>query len=330
MNCNEEFITKFLGKFTLEYPQIDQLKIRSLIYESLNNLEVVTVNKSITLSDMEEKIHYYVSVKKLEGLSVNTIKNYLYVLNKFSRTINKPVRSITTNDIRMYLSLDTANNSNTTINSKQSILKSFFEWLDLEELIDKNPAKKLKPIKVPKRLRKSLTIEELELLRDACISLRERAVIELIYATGCRVSEVVKLNKSDLNFIDNSILVIGKGNKERIVYFSPKTKVHLNKYLNMRVDNSPALFVSTKLPYERVGKRTIERVVKAIAERAGIDKKVFPHLIRHTTATIAHQSGASLTTIQHILGHSNPSTTQIYAEASQESINHEYKQFFIH
>jgi integrase/recombinase XerD len=208
-------------------------------------------------------------------------------------------------------------------------LKSFFGWLELEEYIPKDPTRKLKAYKLPKRLRKSLTVEELEMLRDSCKTLRERSILEWIFSTGCRLSEVINTDIDDLNFKDYSVRVIGKGNKEREVYFSPKAKLYLDKYLASRKDSCPALFVTLRKPIHRLGARGIQKEVDKIAVKAGFDKAVFPHLLRHTMATLGVQSGAKLTTIQHLLGHDDPSTTQIYAETSLEEVRLEYKQHLI-
>lgn len=221
-------------------------------------------------------------------------------------------------------------NKNSTKNNKQFILKSFFNWLEEEEIIIKSPARKLKNIKTPKLLRKSLSLTELEKIRIACSNDRDRALIELFFATECRLSEIINLNVEDLSFNTLSIKVIGKGNKERIVYFSEKTGVYLNNYLNSRIGDNVALFTSLKKPYQRLTQRGVQDIVKRIASRINLDRSIYPHIFRHTTATLAHSSGASLTTIQSILGHSSSATTQIYAEMNEDNILNDYKKYFIH
>lgn len=332
MNCNEEFVIKAIGKLTLEfnYDWEQQRKVRDCLYYSLYNYEVVSLEKALVKGDMQEKIILYLSVKKLAGYSIATLKNYKYVLDKLSIFLNKPVATITVNDLRMFLVVNSEGKKKSTINSMIFYIKAFFSWLETEDLIPKNIAKKLEVTKLPKRLRKSLTLEELELLRIACKSNRERALIEFLFATGCRVSEVVNCNIEDLNFNESTIRIIGKGDKERIVCFGEKTKLYINKYINYdrRKDNDPALFVSEKFPYNRLSKRGIELIITNIAKRADFDKRVFPHLLRHTMATLGLRNGADLVTIQHLLGHTTPNTTQIYAENSLENLKHEYKQHF--
>lgn len=328
MNCNEEFVVKAVGKISMEYPLLDQLKLRDVLYNALYNYNVLPIEQGLVASDIEERMMLYLACKKLEGKSEKTLYNYRLILQKFSGHLIKPIAAVTIMDLRMYLAITTKGLKPSTINTIMSTFKSFFSWLELEEYIPKNPAKKLAPYKQPKRMRKSLTAEELEKLRYACKTLRERAIVEFLFSTGCRVSEVVNTNKENLRYNDLSLRVVGKGNKEREVYFSPKAKLYLEKYLLSRNDNCPALFVSSKFPNTRLGARSIEVEIKKIASRVGFDKSVFPHLLRHTMATLAIQSGAKLTTIQHLLGHEDPSTTQIYAETSVEDVRHEYKQSF--
>ncbi|NFO88537.1 integrase [Clostridium botulinum] len=330
MNCNEEFIVKAIGKLTLEfnYNWQEQSKIRELLHLSLYNYEVVSVEKSLISSDLKEKIILYLQIKKLENYSIATLNNYMYTLRHFSDYVIKPVATINKNDIRYFLATTYNGLKPSTINNKLACLKAFFEWMEQEEIIPKNPARHLNGTRLPKRLRKALTIEELEKVRLACINVRERALVEFIFATGCRISEVVATNVNDVDFSNNTLKVIGKGDKQRIVFFSDKTKLHLKNYIDTRKDNKEALFIATKKPYNRVSRRALELTVSKIGKRTNIGKSVFPHLLRHTMATLGLQSGADITTIQHLLGHTTPSTTQIYAENSLDNLKHEYKQHF--
>lgn len=331
MNCNEEFIVKAIGKLTLEFgfDWQDQRKINEILHLALYGYDVMTTESSLVGSDIEEKIMLYLQVKKLEHYSKATLQNYFYTLRKFESFIKKPIATVTKNDIRFFLANCYPNCKASTINSKIFCLKGFFQWLTDEEIIPKNPARLIKDTKIPKRLRKSLTVEELEKLRISCNTDRERAILEFIFATGCRVSEVVNVNISDIDFNSNRLKVIGKGDKQRIVYINDKTKVYLLKYLDTRKDNNPALFISEKFPYDRIGKRGIEVVISKLGERANLGKPVYPHLLRHTMATLGLQSGADITTIQHLLGHTSPCTTQTYAEQNNANLQHEYNQHFI-
>ena len=176
---------------------------------------------------------------------------------------------------------------------------------------------------------KALTIEELEIIREACLTHRERALVEVYYATGARLSEVQKLNKDDIDWQTMSVRVIGKGNKERTVYFSFKATYHLKKYLMHRVDTEPALFITERKPYRRLSNRGIQREIGKIAARSGIQKKVHPHVFRHTFATLLLNNGADIVSVQGLLGHADPATTQIYAQITDEKRKQAHKQFLV-
>lgn len=267
----------------------------------------------------------YLAVKRLDGLSEKTLQNYKYNLEIFASHLIKPLATINAMDLRMYLAARCKKMKSTSVNGQISILKSFFSWLANEEYIPKNPTVMIKRTKEPKRLRHAMSEEEVELLRQGCKSDREKALIEFLISTGCRLSEVVGVDVSDVNWFEQSLHVIGKGDKERKVYFSIKTKILLKKYLATRKDTNPALFVTSKAPYGRLGGRSVEREIKKIAARTEIDKSVYPHLFRHSFATHKLNSGMPLPVIQNLMGHEDSATTLIYAEISQENIKHEYK-----
>lgn len=329
----EEFTVKLIGKISLEYPQINQQNLRQIIYEAINNYEITARETALVASDIPDRAAMYLAVKKLDGLSKTTLYNYKLHLEKFAKTVVKPLTMITTNDIRLYLAVisKSKNLKQTSLATEISMLKSFFGWLTVEEYITKNPMVKIKQPKKEKRLRKSLTQEELELLRDACKTERERAILEFLFSTACRLAETEKVNIKDINWNTQSLRVIGKGNKERIVFINAKAKIYLEKYLAYRENldklANPALFICSKHPYSRFGRRSIEREINDIAIRAGFIKSVFPHLIRHTTATLGLKSGMSLTSVQKILGHSDPGTTEIYAEIGDDTVQEEYKKY---
>ncbi|ACQ52724.1 integrase [Clostridium botulinum] len=321
----EEVVIKLVGKLSLEFPEIDQRKVRTIAEEVLYKYRVLPEETGLVTSDIEEKLQIYLASKKLDGLSLKTLKNYQYNLAIFADHLRKPLGTITTMDLRMFLAVRCKNMKATSVNGQISILKSFFGWLHDEEYIPKNPAKKLKQTKEPKRLRHAMTEEEVELLRQASKTDREKALVEFLISTGCRLSEVVGVNKDDLNWHEMSLNVIGKGNKERKVYFSTKAKILLKKYLLTRKDDNEALFVTSKRPHGRLGGRSVQREIKKIANRAGLNKSVYPHLFRHSFATCKINSGMPLPVLQHIMGHESPSTTQVYAQLSEENIKYEYK-----
>lgn len=218
---------------------------------------------------------------------------------------------------------------NTSIETEKSILKSFFGWLEQEDYITKSPAKKLKPTKIDKKLRGSLTIEEVEILKESCKTLRERALVEFFYCTGCRLDEAYKLNRNDIDWQNMCVKVLGKGSKERIVPITAKAKIHIQKYLLSRTDDCEALFITERKPIHRMGHRAIQREIKKIGIRAGIKKNIYPHLIRHTTATIMLNNGAELAAVQNLLGHTDPGTTQVYLDVSNQYVQEQYRKHFV-
>lgn len=326
MDCTDEVVVKLVGRLTLDFPELElkQLALRNSIEDILYKYQVTSKETSLLASDIEDKMKLFIATKKMEGLSEKTLRNYWFDLSKFAAYMHRPINSITANDIRMYLASRCRDLKPGTMNTIIWGLKSFFAWLANEDYIVKNPMLKIKPTKVDKYIRKALSDEEMELFRQACKTDREKALVEFIYSTGCRLSEVVNVDKKDLNWSEMSLMVFGKGRKERKVYFSAKCKILLQKYLATRQDENTALFVGIRYPYGRVHGRGIEVIIKKIASRIKDGKNIYPHLIRHTFATHKHNSGMSLTVLQKLMGHSSPETTMIYARLNDENVKHEY------
>ncbi len=267
--------------------------------------------------DIKNKIWTFISAKKIEGLSKKTLKGYKIQLHKFASIVQKSVEDITTADIRNYLG-ESAELKASTISTKLSTLKSFFSWLTGEGIIPKDPTSQIKQPKKEKRLPKALSFEDLEIIRESCVTLRQRALTEVFYSTGCRLSELVGMNITDIDRANKQAKVIGKGNKERTVFFTWKALRCIDMYLKSRNDDCPALFVTSRKQYRRLGDRAVQKEVAKIAVKANLDKEVHPHIFRHTLATHLLENGADLVTVQQILGHEDPATTQIYATLTEQ------------
>lgn len=307
---------------------VDAQKLAIRLEEIVSNYSITRKTDEEIEQDLTEKIELFIAAKQLEGLSGETLKGYQIELGLFAKYMNKATVQITTGDIRSYL----ASNKDvmlSTMGKKLSVLKSFFVWLVQEEVLLRNPASKVKAPKTPKRLSKALSIEELELLRESCKTIRQRAFIEVLYATGCRLSEVHQINISDIDFQAMSCRVIGKGDKEREVYFSFKAMYHLKKYLNSRTDDCEALMATERKPIRRLSKRGIQREIGIIAKYAGLEDKVSPHVLRHTFATLTLNNGAELVAVQELLGHSSPDTTLRYARITEERKKEQHKKFLV-
>ena len=235
------------------------------------------------------------------------------------------------NDVKAYLYnfQKTRNVSNRTLDSVRSVLSSFFSWASAEGYLDKNVMISVKPIKYRRKQRGSLDDYELEKLRSACDTIRDEALVEFLYSTGCCVSELVNVNKEDVNIKDGKVTLIGKGDKERKSYLTAHASLALQEYLKSMDDDNNALFVSKVKPHNRLKKGAIEKIIDELGVKAGIEKKVYPHLIRHTTATMGLQHGMDVTEIQKMLGHANIETTMIYAEVNQNDVKTSHKKYII-
>lgn len=235
------------------------------------------------------------------------------------------------NDVKAYLYnfQKTRNVSNRTLDSVRSILSSFFSWASAEGYLEKNIMISVKPIKYRRKQRGSLDDYELEKLRSACDTIRDEALVEFLYSTECRVSELVNVNKEDVNIKDGEVTLVGKGDKERKSYLTAHASLALQEYLKSRDDDNDALFVSKVKPHNRLKKGAIEKIIGELGVKAGIEKKVYPHLIRHTTATMGLQHGMDVTEIQKMLGHANIETTMIYAEVNQNDVKTSHKKYII-
>lgn len=327
LTAGEQLLSEVVG-FISELVPINVEQTKSKLSSIVSKYHIKRVERDEVHPDLTEKIELFVTSKKLEGLSEATLEGYYQELTPFAKHVKKRVENVSSADIRVFLG-QFNHLKMSTVGKKLYVLKSFFGWLAAEEFIQKDPTAKLKAPKTEKRLPKALTIEELEMLREACVTVRQRAFIEVLYATGCRLSEVHQLNIKDINYQSMSCTVIGKGNKEREVYFSFKALYHLDKYLKARTDDCEALMVTERKPSRRLSKRGIQREIKAIAKRAGLASKVSPHVLRHTFATLTLNNGAELVAVQELLGHSNPDTTLRYARITEERKREQHKKFLV-
>lgn len=290
---------------------------------------VITREEEQTKGDMVRRVSQFLAAKRIDGLSERTIRNYRYTLGLFTEQVHKQAARVTADDIRTYLAylLERRKLSESSLGTHINTLRSFFTWLLDEEITKRNPMSKIKSPKIDrKRSRRPLTEEELERLRDACQDYRERAVLEFYYSSGCRLSEAVGVPLSAVDLEGRSLVVIGKGDKQRTVYFSVRARLMLEEYTRRRKGGT-ALFCSSKAPYRPLCQRSIEKIVERIGQRAGLAERIHPHLLRHTMATLAYNRGMPLAMIQELLGHEDPGTTQIYASMSQDTVRREYERF---
>ena len=277
-------------------------------------------------SNLPRRVEAFLAAKRIDGCRPKTIKGYRERLKLFMTQCSKPVQQITTDDLREYLAylVDERHLMDNSVQAHINTLRSFFSWLVDEDNIRKSPMCKIKSLKIDKlRSRHPLTVEQLELVRDGCRGYKEKALVEFLVSSGCRVSEVAGLRVDDIDWRDRKCKVIGKGNKERTVYFSVRAKLMLQLYIEGR-KGGEALFSSSRAPYEPLSDRGIEKIISKLGKRIGMERPLYPHLMRHTFASHALNCGMELTIIQHLLGHSDPKTTLIYAEIDPIRVQYEY------
>lgn len=278
----------------------------------------------------EESVKLYILCMKAKGVTDGATANNWFALRKFVRSIGKPLREVTTNDIRAYLLRYQMENGtkNSSLDKIRQAINRFFEWCVEEEIINRNPCKKIPKIKGEQPDRHALTEEQMEYCRMSCRNKRDTALLEVFYSTGARISEIARLNQDDIDWFEGSVKVFGKGKKYYTVYLNAKSRVALKAYLNSRKDNNQALFITAR-GARRLSVSSIRKFIEAIGRRAQIKDVVCPHVLRHTMATTAFRNGASLEMVQHMLNHASPATTQIYAEMDRSKVAAEHKRTVI-
>ncbi len=315
-------------------PHLNEVQISELnknLKLVLKDYDVIKKDKNLTIDETKENhelLINFLSAKQIEGCSERTIAYYKSTIFKMLDSLNLKIEDITTDDLRRYLSeyKNQTNASKSTIDNIRRVLSSFFSWLEDEDYLLKNPVRRIHKIKTRKVVKEVLSDENFEILRDNCNTLRDLAMIELLASTGIRVGELVNLNIDDVLFNERECIVLGKGDSERVVYFDAKTKIHLQKYLESRKDHNPALFVSFKKPYNRLGINGIERRIRELGNEANI-KKVHPHKFRRTMATNAIDKGMPIEQVQRLLGHVQIDTTMQYAMVNQSNVKIAHRKF---
>ena len=283
----------------------------------------------ITCAGTPDIVKYYLASKAIARRSSGTLKQYRYKLMHFFDCVRKPYSEITANDIRMYLYRFRIehNASDCYVDGVRVTLSGFFSWLCENEYISRNPVLKVEPIKHEKKRREPLSSLDLEVLRWKAADVREKALIDFFFSTGCRVSECADVRLSDIDWQLRAVRIRhGKGNKARTVYFNAEAEVSMREYLKTRTDNTDALFVSCRAPHQQLKAHALENIVKKTAKRAGL--RVFPHKLRHTFATSGLRGGMPLEKLQALLGHEDPRTTLIYAKLNQQDLRLEHQRVY--
>lgn len=305
-------------------------RLKAVLTSELHNVEIIEKNDCATQQTQENEhlLNSFISAKKIEGCSDKTLAYYRNTIERLLVTLSLAICHISTTDIRSYLSdyQEEHQSSKVTIDNMRRIFSSFFAWLEDEDYIAKSPVRRIHKVKTDSLVKEVLSDEQLEQLRDCCTNKRDLAIIDILASTGIRVGELVKLNREDIDFHERQCVVFGKGNKERVVYFNARTKLHLQQYLNERTDDNPALFVSLNSPHSRLTISGVEVRIRKLGQSLSMPK-VHPHKFRRTLATMAIDKGMPIEQVQRLLGHVRIDTTLHYAIVNQNNVKLAHKKY---
>lgn len=305
-------------------------EILEIISMELSKYEIQTklTDSEEVKRDNQNLVNLFLSAKCIEGCSDKTIHYYQTSIEKLLISISKEIRDINTNDIRCYLAEQQNEKqlSKVTIDNLRRIFSSFFSWLEDEDYITKSPVRRIHKVRTDTLIKEVLSDENMEILRDSCTEIRDIAMIDLLSSTGIRVGELVKMNRDDIDFQERQCVVFGKGNKEREVYFNARTKIHLKRYLETRIDDNSALFVSLSSPYTRLTISGVESRLRILGKRVNL-LKVHPHKFRRTLATMAIDKGMPIEQVQKLLGHVKIDTTLHYAIVNQNNVKLAHRKY---
>ena len=301
-------------------------KQRELLHDTL--LHCVECCETEPEEDKFSLVKLFLAAKRVEGCSDKTVRYYDSTIRNVLGRIGKDIKSIQTDDLRIYLDeyQSRSHASNVTIDNIRRILSSFFSWLEDEDYIAKSPVRRIHKVRTCKTVKETYSDEALELMRDHSGCPRDLAIIDMLASTGMRVGELVKLNRDDIDFENRECIVLGKGNKQRKVYFDARTKIHLQNYLRGRSDGNEALFVSLQKPYNRLLISGVEIRLRELGRKLELNK-VHPHKFRRTLATMAIDKGMPIEQVQQLLGHQSVDTTLQYAMVNQNNVKLSHHRF---
>ena len=319
----EEKIVTILNEMS-KYLSIAQMKkLQEVMLDAFSG----KIEKRKQISN-QEYLKMFLAAKTIEGCSKRTIQYYRVTIEKMLTVMNQPIRKISTDDMRSYLSQYQEWNgcSKVTVDNVRRNISSFFSWLEEENYILKSPMRRIHKIKTNQQVKEIITDEDIERLRDSCKCKRDLAIVDLLYSTGIRVGELVNLNISDVDFEARECVVFGKGGKERKVYFDAKSKLHLQAYLSSRVDDNEALFVTLDAPHDRLKISGVEIRMRSLGQSNNMTR-IHPHKFRRTMATRAIDKGMPIEQVQKILGHSQIDTTMQYAMVNQSNVKTSHQKY---
>lgn len=330
MPLQEKLINKILLEVEKEFDGSQLKGLKNILTVECSKYSIIEQRNEMVIydetSDVAAYKQFFVS-KKIQGLSKGTLNLYMQTIDLFMRTVRKPYKEVGTNDIRLFIAnremIDKV--SKGTLARERGCIVRFFKWLYTEEYITRDPGARVENIKVPKRRKQEFSEFEVEKIRSAAMKPREVLIIELLLSTGCRVSELVSLSFKDYNKENDSITVIGKGNKQRVLYLNAKAKMALENYL-LKVPHEVGPIFYGKYKGRQMTVAGVEKLVKRLGDRAGV-ANVHPHRFRRTAATMARRHGMPIELVMNFLGHESIDTTLKYSMIGDEELKLSHQKF---
>lgn len=326
----EQIVMDILREMTTILTQEQLMKLKEVVRVQLCGYDVRKKETALMRTDQNwmNYLQVYLEGFRQNGKSTGTIEQYNLHLSRMLSYVAKNVQDIEDDDLIAYMYKYRALRkvSNRYLNNIRLVFNGFFRWLQRKKIILRNPVDGLEPIKYKQAVKKPLSPEELEKVRCACEQERDLAIVEFLYSSAVRVSELCRLNRDDICWESDDVMVLGKGNKEREVYLNARAHLHLKQYLESRTDDNPALFVGTRAPHKRLTKSGIRNILKKIGSVAGVSK-VHPHRFRRTSATDLLRMGMPIEQVQELLGHVKIETTRIYCTVTKEQVRASHRRF---
>ena len=316
-------------------PHLNQSQLEHLanvLYVNFHGKKIIQECTEIIPSGMdgdEAKIRMFIASKKAINRQDNTLKQYSREIYHMLDFLGKRLDDITGMDLRYYYGImrEKHHIKMSTMQTRLHYLSSFWDFLITEELVHTNPVKKVGLLKIEKTIKKPYSAEEMEALRSGCKNIRDRALIEFLYSTGVRVSELVSLNVEDIKMGKQELYVYGKGNKERKTYLTDSAKFYLKRYLKERKASSQEpLFVTLGKPHNRLTVSGTQYMLRQLGKVCGIEN-VHPHRFRRTIATDLLNRGMPIEQVKEFLGHEKLDTTMIYCMVKAENVQSSHKKY---
>ena len=323
IDAKVSFMNQTKKRLSKEITADSMAKVMTIVADVLEGYEMREI--IISLETNDDLLDCFLDALKVQGRSAKTLERYRYVIERMMKGVGVPTRRITVYHLRTYLAgMQQRGIADSTIEGVRQVFSAYFNWLQRESLIDRNPTANLGTIKCAKKKKKTFTAVDMEKLKEHCSTVRDKAIIAFLASTGCRISEATGLDRKAIDFVGCKCIVHGKGNKERTAFFDGVTSMLLHQYLESRKDDNPALFVGKGC--RRLEPGGVRAMMKKLGESSGVDH-VHPHKFRRTLATELERHGMPIQEVANVLGHEKIDTTMKYVVLNEDDVNHDYRRY---